>query len=300
MIINFLKRLKALIYGISQSLKYSSINPLRFYYYHYLPISEMEDYLILVKIKHEAHLLDKCRKNNYKKGRGLDRAELLVKLIDEFNRRNIKKNLKIISWAETVLSLYEQWRNQKKQIISIDQTASCNKSNLDSIENLLSIPSIRFWKKKEIKISQIRECVKSGILASSSCNRGAFKIGILYSSNCEDELGEANNMSLFKKSPVRIFVFVNQANYSEKFASAIDTGMFVQNFLIRANSLDLSCCVCYGSEHITPSLKILRHQFSLPSTYYCYCSILMGYGTEYVEKPPRADLDSIILPAINK
>ena len=100
---------------------------------------------------------------------------------------------------------------------------------------------------------------------------------------------------MIKKAPVRIYFWMNIDNYKEKYASAIDIGMFSQNFILKAFELGLSTCPMYGSENLIPSQKEARNAWGLKKNYYCYLSILVGYGAELAEKPPRRKIKNIVV-----
>jgi hypothetical protein len=136
----------------------------------------------------------------------------------------------------------------------------------------------------------IDRCIEVGLLAPASCNRQAFKCGVLY--NNIDKLqelgvGEAINRSLFEKAPVATYIFFDRERYIEKFAPFIDIGMFAQNFVLQAQKEGLSSCCCYASEFVEGGQNKVRKMWELDKRYYCALIILSGVGKEKPGKPPR-------------
>ena len=193
-----------------------------------------------------------------------------------------------------ILKKYEKWRKEKKaqlEIIKKDKQSNNNPTSID----FYKVSSVRFWDNELVEKSVLYDCLESALLASASSNRQAFKIGIKYNSLDNIKLGGSINVSLFEKAPVRIFIFVNQPNYAEKYACVLDVGMFAQNFKLRANEYGLGCVPCYGSEMLSPNQKYWLDYFGISSDYYCYLSICLGYPIETATKPPRRNLKNLVI-----
>jgi len=270
-----------------------SFNPLIEYKYEKKPISEYSNDFLISKLKQESHYLEKCIKNPFTKIRGTERKNNIILYLSEIRKRKIDEN-QIIKWSENLLFKYEKWLSEKKaqvDIIKIKNDDSIQPQNID----FYKVSSIRFWENKLIKKSIVEDCLESALLASASSNRQAFRIGLSYNSLKNIKLGGSLNISLFEKAPLRVFIFVNQPNYSEKYACVLDVGMFAQNFILRANEYGLGAVPCYGSEMLSPSQKNWLDYFNLSNDYYCYLSICLGYSKEIAMKPPRRKLKNIII-----
>lgn len=249
-------------------------------------VSKHTSDFLIVYLKHQAHLLEKCTKNEFdNEVRGKKRFLLVKDIVQELELRGCDE-YELLSWAKRVCDIYIAWVNSKEIQVSVI-------SNYEKdIKDIFDVSSVRFFTNEEPDIDLIIDCVKSAQKASASCNRQPFKIGIL--NNKQTFFGEANNKSLFEKSPYRIFIFSNRDNYSEKYAEAIDVGMFSQNFMLKANILGLASCCCYASEHLEKPQAYYRHLFDLSNEYYCYLSIIVGFPSERVEKPPRRKVENIV------
>ncbi len=272
--------------GIYYSLKYKSIQPLKFEYFKLRQLSNYDNYYLICRIKHEAHLLEKACKNEYVPERGTGRYIELKKLIKEAYSRNLNFE-NILLWAQNIVIKFESWSKSQKSSLTLGK--------IKKEEHELSVTSVRFWKKTIPQHSAIKRIVESAQYAPASCNRQAFKVCILENKNLKNKLiPGASNPSMFANAPYRVFLFINLSNYSEKYSHFIDVGMFAQNFLLQAKKEKLGTCPCYASEHIDSSQKFWRNYFKLSSEYYCALTILVGYPNEIAEKPPRVNVENII------
>ncbi|RDE22578.1 hypothetical protein DV711_08280 [Motiliproteus coralliicola] len=279
------KSLRGVFSSIKNSLQFCTLNPIVFKINSIFMLSKQSDDYVIVRLKHEAHLLEKCIKNDFS-DRGTERCNVVISLIKELRDRNSTEE-NILIWAESVLDNYNQWlADEAKQVKFLTAAA-------DPGESIFDIKSVRFFKPEIPPLEMIESCINVAQKAPASCNRQAFKVGILQNDK-EYDVGQANNASLFEKSPYRIFIFSNRSNYSEKFADSIDVGMFAQNFILKANEIGLSSCCCYASEHIDSSQKYYRELFNFGREYYCFLSIVVGYPLEDAMKPPRRELKNIV------
>jgi nitroreductase len=207
--------------------------------------------------------------------------------MSEVERRKISSN-EITIWVKYVIGKFNAWEQQRE-----------NMAEYGSKENdahKLSTTSVRFWSSKIPDEDKIANCIAAGQLAPASCNRQAFKVGILKRDKVDvQSVRGASNPSMFKVVPYRIFVFVNRDNYAEKYSQFIDVGMFSQNFILQAKMEDLATCCSYASEHLDQSQDYWRNYFGLSSEYYCALTILVGYPDEVAVKPPRLAVNEIIV-----
>jgi nitroreductase len=248
----------------------------------------MSDDFLVVRIKHDAHLLEKATKSANRGAFGGERAARVAAMIEEHDRRGLGETA-VMDWARGVLAKVDRWRAEGQQVVAVSSNGG------EHQEDILHISSVRFWKPHEVEDSLVEQCVAAGFLAPGSCNRQPLKLGVLRNDPDRFEFGEALNASMFQKAPVRVFIFSNRENYSEKHAGAIDAGLFAEAFCIRAKQLGLATCCCYGSEYLVPSQEEARSMFGLADEYYCYLSILVGYADEDPVKPPRRSLERTII-----
>ncbi|XDF77803.1 nitroreductase family protein [Aliivibrio fischeri] len=280
------EKLRKYYYLFLGAIKGGTLRPLMFEINENKSLESHSYDFLIVYLKHQAHLLEKCTKNEFLGvDRGASKFERVKAILDELDLRGCKES-ELLSWASDVCGKYENWISQK--MIQVEQ---CGKGQ-STTDSIFDIASVRFFSQNIPSIDLIISCIENAQKASASCNRQAFKVGII--ENEDIFFGEANNKSLFDKSPYRLFIFSNTSNYSEKYADAIDIGMFSQNFMLKANMLGLGSCCCYAAEHLDKSQNHYRKMFGLSREYYCYLSIVVGYPAEIAEKPPRRGVAEII------
>ena len=260
-----------------------SINPLIAFNYDNIPISHLSDDYLIAKLKQESHYLEKCIKNPYLKNRGNDRKKNIILYIKEVKKRNINED-KIIRWSKDLIKKHNNWILRKKPILKYVKQIKSNIKLVD--KHFYKATSTRFWEKKTIEKSTIYDLLETGLLASASSNRQAFRIGINYNKLDNITKGGSLNKSIFEKTPLRIFIFVHQPNYQEKYSCVLDVGMFAQNLVLRANEYGLGVVPCYGSEILSPSQNHWLNYFNLNENYYCYLTLCLGYPLEQATKPP--------------
>ncbi|MFA0308130.1 nitroreductase family protein [Vibrio splendidus] len=280
-----LRKIRHLFYYIKTCVNVRSLKPLNFYIRHFGNVKKFSDDFLVDKLKHETHLLEKCTKNN-PSNRGEERYLYSKKLLEEIESRRLSEDA-ITCWARNVFDKYSKWKVGSVPLLDEKFDGIFKTSKYETI-------STRFFEDKNVDYSDIVNCVKVAQQAPASCNRQAFKV-VICKGNMEYELGEANNASLFEKSPYRIFIFVNEDNYLEKFSPAIDVGMFAQNFILQAADYGIATCCCYAAEHLECSQDHYRKKYGLGKSYYCYLTIVLGYPAESAIKPPRRSVDKLIV-----
>lgn len=278
---------RALLKGFQQALRAGSIQPIRFEYKRSRRKKKFSNYYLLCRLKHEAHLLEKATKNPYAIGRGISRYQEVCELLTEVEYRKIKSN-ELIAWVKYVICKFNEWEKLGTNMVE--------HGGMQTDAHHLSTTSIRFWSSEIPDADKILNCIQAGQLAPASCNRQAFKVGVLRRNKIDVgyERG-ASNPSMFEAVPYRIFIFVNRDNYAEKYSQFIDVGMFSQNFILQAKEEELATCCCYASEHLDKSQRYWRTYFGLSSEYYCALTILVGYPDEVAIKPPRLDANELII-----
>lgn len=278
--------IRKLLKGCIDSFLCNSLNPLRFQLAAMKPLSKVSNDYLLVKLKHEAHLLEKNIKTHYKKHHGIERKKYIIKLLAECRKREISQ-IEILNWADKILEAFSLWEYQKKPQMILGK-------NKITDDHPLSVPTVRFWSQNKPERNLILECLRVAQFAPASCNRQAFKIVIQENYAPDVAHASALNSSMFNAAPYRLFIYYNRNNYIEKYSAAIDVGMFSQNFIVEANKNGLGCCCCYASEHLEKSQNMYRKEFALSDEYYCLLTILVGEANEVVSKPPRVSVDNLI------
>ena len=211
----------------------------------------------------------------------------MKKLISELSKRNMNEK-EIEDWSRRVLRDYDLWKKDECSQVQLGD------ANPVFDVGTLSVPSIRFWKKKIPDRSIIDKCIGVAKLAPASCNRQGFKVIVVENTDQKTDGASALNSSMFNAAAYRVFIYYNRNNYTEKYSAAIDVGLFAQNFILEAKSHRLGCCCCYASEHLELPQSYYRKKFDLPPEYYCLLTILVGYPNEIVNKPPRVSNKNIV------
>lgn len=248
--------------------------------------------LLISSICYESHHLEKIIKCNYKINLGKQKYYRLRMLIDEFEKRDLKKD-KLIIWSTEILDKYLRFLQTKELIVNrIDALDNLDNSETP-LENIINRTSIRFWHPKLIDEKSIRVIIEAGINAPISCNRQAYKICIEQNKIENIIFGEAKNSSLFNKAPIKLYVAIDGRLYRENYACALDCGSFCANALLAARTLGIEGCWVYACESLN-QIK-LKKKFNLPKYYYIYSVLLLGYPAEKSNKPPRKSIENFIV-----
>lgn len=281
------KKIRAILKGTYESLQNRSFQCLRFELARSSKLRKYDSFYLISRLKHEAHLLEKATKNPYSKGRGDARFQEVQSLLSEVRSRKLGvENIEL--WAADILKTFQSWKSLEESMAMLGTPPKENHE--------LAVTSVRFWKDEPVQEHKIIDCVRAAQLAPASCNRQTFKICLL--KNSEHALLHnhgASNANMFKSAPYRVFIFVNLNNYPEKYSHFIDVGLFAQNFILQAKKEGLGTCCCYASEHLDGGQRFWRRKFDLTSEYYCAMSILVGIPDEVATKPPRIDVEKIII-----
>lgn len=252
----------------------------------------MDDDLLISNICFQAHHLDKIIKREYKHDLGKTRYLRIKLLMKEFNKRNLNEQA-IKEWIYNILKNYNTYEKTKKRIILAPKNTYQNLNEASVIENILNRASVRFWQSKIPSDKELELIIQAGLNGPISCNRQAFKICIENNPTDKIILGNANNTSLLRKAPTKLFIAIDERIYKEVYACALDCGSFCANALLAAHSIGIEGCWIYVCE--SQDQNKLRKLFNLAQHYYFYSVLLLGYPREVPIKPSRRNIKGIII-----
>lgn len=242
----------------------------------------MDDVLLVERIRHLSHSVDLLIKFEWRENKGKDIAEKLVKFLKEFEKRQLKDN-NILNWSKNILKKYEIWYSEKKLYVQKTEITK----DADFWKLIFNRRSVRKWINKEIPDETIKKLINAAIWAPSSCNRQAWKFTIV-----PKEKRKLLQHRLLDIAPVVILISVDERPYffHEKYAQALDVGFAAQNILLAGAALGLGCCPIYFAY---PYVQKLRGELGIEKYRKIYLAIAIGYPDENPEAPARPAINNL-------
>ena len=173
------------------------------------------------------------------------------------------------------------------------------------VDCILSRRSIRAYKQEQIKDEELQTILNCGINAPSARNSQPWEIRVIQDKQVISDLNKAVIADMIERRPESKERFANEdasvffnaptlivmAYDTTQYWGMSDCGMFAQNVLLSAESLNIGscavgCCREYlASEKAADFVKSL----DLPENYIPYLTITLGYKDESPEAKPRND-----------
>jgi len=277
----FLHSLFRNIFSVSvKSIEYQRILRMKF--------KDYDRDLLGIFIRQYGHFVEKATKNNFTQNRGNEKYLQLKKALAIWRKRNYPL-IPDIQWAERMGEKYEHWVSNKTAIVPPSKERQLSSDIFTVIKERRSV---RFWKAQNVEVGKIEAIIEAGTWAPSACNRQAWRFIIVFNKIENLKKGEANNESMLRKAPVKIYVIIDERLHPDIFAPYLDAAACVQNMILAAHALELGTCWLYGQGLV--SAKKLRQELALKS-YEKICSvILLGYPDEEAEPPLRSRTQDII------
>ena len=172
------------------------------------------------------------------------------------------------------------------------------------VENIMNRRSIRKYKPEQVAQAQMDTIIQSGINAPSALNKQSWEVRVIQNPDLlnkintafvEDAKGKSlpgsaskaqeDGFSVFHGAPTLIIVAKDKSNSY----SAVDCGLFAQNILLSAESMNIGTCVIGSVAGIfnKPQSKELREAINLPDTTEVIFGISVGYKNESPNAKPR-------------
>ncbi|SHG19690.1 Nitroreductase [Dysgonomonas macrotermitis] len=172
------------------------------------------------------------------------------------------------------------------------------------VENILSRRSIRVYKPEQVAQAQLDTIIQCGINAPSALNKQSWEVRVIQNPELlaqinakfvENAKGKSlpgsaskaqqEGFSVFHGAPTLIIVAKDKNNG----ASEVDCGLFAQNILLSAESMNIGTCVIgsVASVFNKPDAKDLLKAINLPDTHEVIFGISVGYKNESPEAKNR-------------
>lgn len=198
----------------------------------------------------------------------------------------------------TACALFVACDNQKKET-----TVEKEQKN-EVVENILSRRSIRVYKPEQIKSEELDTILKCGMFAPSALNKQSWEVRVIQNADLLSRInatfvekakgkslkGSASRaqepgFSVFHNAPTLIVV----AKTKDNPYSAVDCGLFAQNILLSAASLNIGTCVVGNTASILndPDSKKFLEEINMPDTHEVVFGITVGYPNESPVTPDR-------------
>lgn len=172
------------------------------------------------------------------------------------------------------------------------------------VEAIMNRRSIRAYKPEQVDQAQLDTIIQCGINAPSALNKQSWEVRVIQNA---DLLAAINNrfvenakgktlqgsaakaqepgFSVFHGAPTLIIVARDKSNSY----SAVDCGLFAQNILLSAQSMNIGTCVIGNMASILndPGSKEFLEAMQMPDSYEVVFGIAIGYKNESPEAKPR-------------
>jgi len=242
-------------------------------------------------IRFKAHMLDVATKtvNIDVNARSTDLKEL-VQLLQEWTQRGYPLGPEI-NWAKQRIQNFKEIKNKDSSAVFVPPIEDGNNDDHNIFSVIKNRRSVRYWKKKAVPRSKIRQIIEAATYAPTAFNRMEWRFYVAETPAESMEKGDASNSSMFAKAPVRIFVAADERLFFEKYSGAMDTGFALQNLILAAHALGLGSCLIYQGEFVDPEL--MKKHYNIPTFMKVYCAVTLGYPDENPETPGRMDIDEV-------
>ncbi len=172
------------------------------------------------------------------------------------------------------------------------------------VENIMSRRSIRKYKPEQVAQAQLDTIIQCGINAPSALNKQSWEVRVIQNPELLNKINTAfvdeakgkslpgsaskaqeEGFSVFHGAPTLIIVASDKSNQ----ASAVDCGLFAQNILLSAQSMNIGTCVIGSVAGVfnKPTSKGLLKAINLPDTHEVIFGISVGYKNESPDAKPR-------------
>jgi len=251
-----------------------------------------------VKIRRDAHRLDKARYNdeNYiSDKRYFEIKTRLSRMLNIWNKKNYSENNPTIVWALDVLKDFSECGIQGKKY------SKENYQQIDFFKIIKERRSIRSWTEKKISNEIIESLIDAARWAPSSGNRQSCMYLVVQEKKRINILGQLREPFCLK-APALILVGVDIRSYDDlekSYVPYLDGAVTVENLLLTAHWLGLGACMTkLGPGDLTQvnkdELKKIWSFFNVPSHFLPISIIALGYPKIVPKAPARKNIKDIL------
>lgn len=172
------------------------------------------------------------------------------------------------------------------------------------VETIMNRRSIRVYKPEQINQAQLDTIMLCAINAPSALNKQSWEVRVIQNADLLDRINKSfvekakgktlqgsaaraqePGFSVFHGSPTLIIVGKDKSNPY----SAVDCGLFAQNVLLSAESMNIGTCVIGNMASILndPDAKAFLEEIKMPDTHEVVFGIAIGYKGEFPDAKPR-------------
>jgi nitroreductase len=287
--------IKAFYKAVKTLIRLCSVKKASFIYQERrMDVSNLDDDLLMAQIGYFGHHLEKALKHHNRGTRGKFKRDKLEILLNEYGKRKNSDRV-VLNWAEKLITYYD---NNSEIYLESYEPAHKNDEYSDVVDFIRARKSVRFWEAREVPDDILNEILETSLSASLSCNRQSIRFAVEKNRVENMDIGDSNNLSIFGKAPVLIYVADDSRFFSEKYGNALDVGAVCATLQLAAKARNLASVWIYYSESYEQSDTKKRLGFK--DYHYIYSVIALGYPLDNQEKPPRFDTENFIVKKIVK
>lgn len=258
----------------------------------------MNKSILEVKIRRDAHRLDKARYNDehYRSDkRYLEIKTRLSRMLDIWNKKNYSENNPTIIWAQDILKDFSECGTQEKEY------SKENYQEIDFFKIIKERRSIRSWTEKKISKEIIESLIDAARWAPSSGNRQSCMYLVVQDKKRINILGRLREPFCLKASAL-ILVGVDIRSYDDiekSYVPYLDGAVAIENLLLAVHWLGLGACMTkLGPGELTQvnkdELKKIGSFFNVPSHFLPMSIIALGYPKIVPRAPARKNIKDIL------
>jgi nitroreductase len=259
-----------------------------------IPVAEMDRDLLAMYIRRMGHSVEKAVRYAKTADRGHGKPNLLRSAVDEWRRRGYP-NRSFIGWAEENLRDHQAWERTGLPQLHPENELPPLGPRSPALQVLVNRASTRYWKPIPVPRDTVREIIRIGCFAPTSCNRQTWKLYVRQRvdfSSVADAFDVSNRM-LVERAPVVIWIAIDERLYPEMWAAAEDAGIMGLQLELAATALGFGGCLMYGGDKAEQAGW--RALVGAPSYHYLYLSFMFGYPAERTLTDKRAHPDDIAI-----
>jgi len=255
--------------------------------YEYLDaVKKMSNEELMPRLRAQIHVLEK---------RELEKIVDFTKMISARKYYYEAKKRGLLSSQE------EEWC--KKVLFGKTKTIKPEDDNIDSTKFSTLVKrrrSVRSWNQENIEKEKFRELVEAAKWAPSACNKQPWHFIITNDNKKIKSIYEVKGQKFLKDAPHIIICLINRNTYSNekdcRYFSGLDSGVAIQNLLLKAEELNLGACVVnWKPSSISKSEnEKIKKIFGIPNHLRIICIIPIGNFREKPSPPGRKDTNAII------
>jgi nitroreductase len=251
--------------------------------------------LAILRLRKDAHIIDKgLQRKDFKIGHSKQYYKQAKSSLSKIKNDTFLNDLSI-QWSIRKIEEYEFRQHGKEYIHEQEEPFIGNYTDL--IKIIKSRRSVRNYAPKAVNSDVIAQVLEPVNWASSSCNKQPIKVYVtnkpLLVSECLKQCKGATGFSDFV--PSFMTFCADMRGYvlpSEIYLPMIDVSLGIQNSVLAAHTLGLSCTLLSWAQKNDTEEKLLRELLGIPEYYMIILNMTMGYPECFSPVPERKSLNN--------